>query len=274
MRRWPAASGWRSSGSGNSAKSASPYRARPSRWCRWGSSVARAAVMRASSSRTTRRVSFPRAASAGSPRARKRSRPSPRSAAAGPGVSSWIGQWRGETTRTGVVGCPSRRVSRKPWTAAVKARRRITSWLTRLMPILRLIRSAGVSRMVRAVNGSSRALPLKPRLTSSTPVSGLIELPWCSQTRRPESGAGSTGASVRRAMSSWIPRYGSQISTSLVPSASPANRTVPGGPGVRTAAQVVVSTVRTFPPSAVARPAGRPSTRRSYTASGGVGAPR
>ncbi len=55
-------------------------------------------------------------------------------------------------------------VSRKPWTAGPKARRRIRSVLTRLMPILTLIRSAGVSRMARAVNGSSRALPPKPEV--------------------------------------------------------------------------------------------------------------
>ena len=99
------------------------------------------------------------------------------------------------------VGWPSRIVSRKPCTAGPNARRRIRSRFTRLMPILTLTRSAGVSRMVRAVNGSSSALPASPRLTSSTPpcwaaIAGqvvlglsatepwLIELPWCSQTRR------------------------------------------------------------------------------------------
>ena len=86
-----------------------------------------------------------------------------------------------------------------------KARSRISSVLARLMPSLRLIRSAGVSRRVRAVNGSSRALPPRPRLIRSTPpraaasagqvVVGLaasepwlIELPWCSHTVRPRSG--------------------------------------------------------------------------------------
>lgn len=108
------------------------------------------------------------------PAALKLSLPSLRarwSGALGPGVVSWMGHRMGETTSSGVVGWPSRTVSRKPWTAGVKARRRITSVLTRLMPALTLIRSAGASRRVRAVNGSSRALPAKPRLTSSTPPS-------------------------------------------------------------------------------------------------------
>ena len=52
------------------------------------------------------------------------------------------------------------------------ARSRIRSVLTRLMPILTLIRSAGVSRIARAVNGSSSALPPRPRLTRSTPAAG------------------------------------------------------------------------------------------------------
>ena len=45
----------------------------------------------------------------------------------------------------------------------------------------------------------------------------LIELPWCSQTRRPSRRRGSTGASVRRATSSVVSLCGSQISTSLIP---------------------------------------------------------
>lgn len=45
----------------------------------------------------------------------------------------------------------------------------------------------------------------------------LIELPWCSQTLRPGSGAGSTGASVRRATSSVVSLCGSQISIVLRP---------------------------------------------------------
>ena len=165
--------------------------------------------MRASSSRMTVSVSRGR----GRRRRRwPRSRTSPapsrlRSGAAGTGVSSWMGHRSGETTSSGVVGCPSRMVSRKPCTAGPKARSRIRSVLTRLMPILTLIRSAGVSRMARAVKGSSRALPPKPRLTSSTPPADaasagqvvvglsafepwLIELPWCSHTRRPRSGDG------------------------------------------------------------------------------------
>ena len=84
-------------------------------------------------------------------------------------------------------GWPSRMVSRKPWTAGPNARSRIRSALTTLMPILTLIRSAGVSRMARAVNGSSSALPPKPRLTSSTPAEG----------RRPRAGQVAGGARRR-----------------------------------------------------------------------------
>ena len=171
---------------------------------------------------------------------------------AGPGVSSWIGQRIDETTSSGVVGWPSRIVSRKPCTAGANARRRIRSVFTMLMPIFTLTRSAGVSRIARAVHGSSRALPANPRLTSSTPprdaasaghvVVGLaalepwlIELPWCSQTRRPRSGEASTGASVRRATSSVVSLWGSQISTSLASGDRPSKRSVATGPGVVTA---------------------------------------
>ncbi len=59
-----------------------------------------------------------------------------------------MGHQMGEITSS---GGPSRMVSRKPCTAGVKARRRIRSVLTRLMPILMLIRSAGASRRARAV---------------------------------------------------------------------------------------------------------------------------
>ena len=116
-----------------------------------------------------------------------------------------------------------------------------------LMPTLTLIRSAGVSRMARAVNGSSSAPPPKPRLTRSTPprraatagqvVEGLaafepwlIELPWCTHTGRPLAGAGSTGASVRRAMSSVTSVCGSQISTVLSRSGRSSKRSVPARP--------------------------------------------
>jgi hypothetical protein len=88
--------------------------------------------------------------------------------------------------------------------------------------------------MTRAVNGSSRALPAKPRLTSPTPprapasaghvVVGLsasdpwlIELPWCNHTLRRTVRMASTGASVRRATSSVTSLCGSQISTSFPP---------------------------------------------------------
>ncbi len=87
----------------------------------------------------------------------------------GPGVVSWIGHQVGEITSSGVVRCiPSRIVSRNPCTAGPNARTRIRSVLTRLMPSFRLITSAGKSRIVRAVNGSSKALPPKPRLNRST----------------------------------------------------------------------------------------------------------
>ncbi len=209
---------------------------------------------------------------------------------AGPGVSSWIGQRIDETTSSGAVGWPSRIVSRKPWTAGANARRRIRSRLTMLMPIFTLTRSAGVSRIARAVHGSSRALPANPRLTSSTPprdaasaghvVVGLaalepwlIELPWCSQTRRPRSGADSTGASVRRATSSVVSLWGSQISTSLASGDRPSKRSVATGPGVVTADPLARSMVRTLPPSAVACATRCPFTSTSYTPSGRGGAP-
>ncbi len=196
--------------------------------------------------------------------------------AVGPGVSSCIGHSTGETTSSGVSGWPSRTVSRKPCTAGPKARSRITSVLTTLMPSLTLIRSAGVSRSARAVNGSSSALPASPRLISSTPprdaasagqvVVGLaasepwlIELPWCSHTRRPRSGTGSTGVSARSATSSVLSLCGSQISTSLSASGSPVKRTVPTGPGRCSAVPVSRSMVRVSPS---ARRRCRPGVRR------------
>ncbi len=198
----------------------------------------------------------------------------------GPGVSSWMAHQIGDTTRIGVSGRPSRMVSRKPCTAGVKARSRIRSVLTRLIPSLRLIRSAGVSRMVRAVNGSSRALPPSPRLTRSTSPAAaaragqvvlglaafepwLIELPWCSHTRRPRSGRDRTGASVRRAISSVTSSYGSQISTSFSRSGRPVNATVPDGPGCWHFDPVARSMVSTLPPVTLACWVSSPSTSRS-----------
>ena len=88
---------------------------------------------------------------------------------------------------------------------------RMTSPFTRLMPTLRLIRSAGRSRIVRAVNGSSIALPENARFVSSharrqggdppatSPVVDsarypwLIELPWWSQRTGCRSDGGATG---------------------------------------------------------------------------------
>ncbi len=249
--------------------------------------------MRASSSRMTPRVSFPLARSAGSPAARKRILPSPtalKSGRLGPGVSSWMGHRMGETTSSGVAGWPSLRVSRNPCTAGPKARSRIRSLLTTLIPILTLIRSAGRSRIVRAMNGSSRAPPPRPRLVSSTPPRAaaragqvlvgpaasepwLIELPWCSHTLRPRSAAGSTGASVRRASSSAVSLCGSQSSTSLATPGRPVKRRVPGGPGSVSAVPATMSMVRVLPPATDARTAGRPSTSSSYTPSGRGGAP-
>lgn len=134
--------------------------------------------------------------------------------------------------------------------------------------------------MARAVKGSSRALPPSPRLTSSTlpreaasagqVVEGLaafdpwlIELPWCSHTRRPRSAAGSTGASVRRARSSVVSSCGSQSSTSLGPSGRSVNRTVPGAPGRVSKVPAVMSTTRVSPPVTLACPNSRPSTSKS-----------
>jgi hypothetical protein len=122
--------------------------------------------------------------------------------------------------------------------------------------------------MVRAVNGSSIALPPRPRLIRSRPACAaatagqvavglvasepwLIELPWCSHTLRPRSGAGSTGASVRRATSSALSLCGSQISTSLAASPRSVKRTVPAGPDVSSVAPVAMSTDSTLPPATV-----------------------
>ncbi|TQL90509.1 hypothetical protein FB559_7814 [Actinoallomurus bryophytorum] len=83
----------------------------------------------------------------------------------------------------------------------VEVRGRRVSPLTTLMPSLRLIRSAGRSRIVRAVKWSTMALPASPRLSRSAPASRaattgqvpsgpsasqqwLIELPWCTQRGR------------------------------------------------------------------------------------------
>ena len=138
--------------------------------------AARCATMRASSARTTCRVSLPSATSAGSPVAAKRgaARPAAPSGSGSSGPGRLLVECRTRSVRppaAGSSGWPSRTVSRKPCIPAVNARSRITSALTRLMPILMLIRSAGVSRIVRATNGSSSALPPKPRLTRSTPPS-------------------------------------------------------------------------------------------------------
>ncbi len=169
-----------------------------------------------------------------------------------------------------------------------EARSRITSRLTRLMPVLTLIRSAGVSRMAWAVKGSKRALPPRPRLISSTPTRDaawagqvpvgptssepwLIELPWCSHTLRPGSGAGSTGASVRRARSSVVSLCGSQISIVLRPSGRSVKVTVPGGPGRCSAVPVIMSKVMVLPSGTLAGPVRRPSTRSSYSRPSGPG---
>ncbi len=134
-----------------------------------------------------------------------------------------------------------------------------------LMPTLTLSRSAGVSRMARAVNGSSRAPPPNPRLTRSTPprraataghvVEGLAasdpwltELPWCTHTGRSLAGAGSTGASVCSAMTSVTSVCGNQISTVLSWAGRPSKRTVPGSPSVSVVAPVVMSRVIVEPP--------------------------
>lgn len=101
----------------------------------------------------------------------------------------------------------------------------------------------------------------------------LMELPWCSQVRRPEAGAGSTGASVRSATSAVSSLYGSQISTVLSAPGSPSKRTAPAGPELISALPVDRSMVTVLPPVADACPAGRPSTSRSYRPSGRGGAP-
>lgn len=80
----------------------------------------------------------------------------------------------------------------------------------------------------------------------------LIELPWCSHTRRPLVSAGSTGASVRSATSSVISRCGSQITTSLSVAGRSVKRTVPTGPGSMPDVPVARSMVSTLPPPAVA----------------------
>ena len=146
------------------------------------------------------------------------------------------------------------------------------------MPILTLTRSAGVSRMVRAVNGSSSALPARPRLTSSTPprwaaIAGqvvlglsatepwLIELPWCSQTGR-SLVAGRTGAFVRSSTRCVVSLQGSHSSTSFSRPGSPTNRTVPLGPR-RVSAPPEKSSTTSSPPVMLICAASSPSTQRS-----------
>jgi hypothetical protein len=171
-------------------------------------------------------------------------------------------------------------VSMKPCTAGPNARRRITSRLTRLIPILTLMRAAGVSRRTRATNGSSRALPPNPRLTNSQPrvmaasagqvalglaasEPWLIELPWCSHTLSASNGTGAMGASVRSAISSVASLKGSQSSTFFTRAGKPAKRTVPGRPGAVCVAPVARLMVQTLPPSTLACAARMPSISKS-----------
>ena len=127
---------------------------------------------------------------------------------------------------------------------------RIASWLTTLMPSLRVMTSAGWSRMARATNGSSTALPENPRLTRSSPAARaatigqapradaapapwLIDEPWCTQRGAVTGDGADTGASVVSATSRVVSPGGSQISTSrsTVPSPPSTRSTTPGGPG-------------------------------------------
>ena len=136
-----------------------------------------------------------------------------------------------------------------------------------------------MSRIVRAVNGSSSALPARPRLTRSTPASRaaragqvvlglsaeepwLIELPWCSQTR-PVAGIGSTGASVRSSTSRTVSLHGSHSSTTLSRAGSPTKRAVPAGPCRVSTAPDDMSTSMTSPLGWVAWATRSPSTSRS-----------
>ena len=148
------------------------------------------------------------------------------------------------------------------------------------MPSLTLIRSAAVSRIVRAVNGSSSALPPNPRLTSSTPAAPaattgqipvglvaleprLIELPWCSQTRALVRSIGATGAVLRKAISSVVSLCGSQSSIALLPGPRSAKRNVLLAPASVVTAPVARSMETMVPPVALTCRASRPSTRRS-----------
>ncbi len=215
------------------------------------------------------------------------------SAFVGPGRSSTPGQMIGETTSSGVSGCPSRIVSRNPCTAGMNARSRNESAFTMLMPSLRLIASADRSLMARAVYGSSCALPPKPRFTSRAPArraamagqvsvgrpaawQWLIELPWCTHRTAPRSSAGaSSGASARSSTRSTRVWCGSQISTSLSASPSPSKRTVPTRPGRRSTTPV--SSKNSTLPATRVSPAARttPSpTRSKPPARSGTGSPR
>ena len=82
----------------------------------------------------------------------------------GPGVSSAIGKTISEATMIGVVGWPSRTVSRKPCSAGRNARSRIESKLITLTPTLRLMKSAASSRMVRGDVLVEVAAPAQPEV--------------------------------------------------------------------------------------------------------------
>ena len=202
------------------------------------------------------------------------------SGAVGPGTVSWIAQWIGETSETGCRGV------RRGWCRGSRAppgRARDGAsdrWLTRLIPSLRLIRSAGVSRIARATNGSSRALPPRPRLTRSRPhQAGRDDRPRLGRVGRdgavadraavvhppaagrPDGGASGRRCAGRRARSA---RRGAARSRRPCRPAGAGSSRVVAAPAVKVLAPVIMSTSSTLPPGpAVARGARRRRARRT-----------
>ena len=158
--------------------------------------------------RITCRVSFP----ACTRRGRRLCRTSPRperltSSLPGPGVASWIGHSNGIHHRAVRRGGRRGSCRGKPCTGT-KARRRIRSWLVRLMPTFTLTRSAR-SRMVRARNGSRSGLPDRLRLSAHTTQArgdagqvgravrhrALADgMPWCANVAVDQAADGRVGA--------------------------------------------------------------------------------
>lgn len=91
----------------------------------------------------------------------------------------------------------------------------------------------------------------------------LMELPWCSHTGPPVTGAGSIAASARSAAISAASLCGSQICTSFVRAGNPSKRSVSTLPCRCVVPPVAMSIVTVLPWSVPVLPVNRPSTSRS-----------